>query len=152
MVVSIFFPIFAADFKSDRTMIVFGIIAGLILLAIVAVIALGYEEKVVEKAQENNNKAAFWHLLAKMTASSYKGYNPLESEKKALDEFVSQPSEYDTHPIGSYLKMRKELSGILKTAGNFHGYRLSFNLGEVGTGVAVMLVFAVVVTLGVMFA
>ena len=87
-----------------------------------------------------------------MTASSYKGYNPLESEKKALDEFVSQPSEYDTHPIGSYLKMRSELGSILKTAGNFHGYRLNFNLGEVGTGIAVMLVFAVVVTLGVMFA
>ena len=133
-------------------MIVFGIVAGLILLAIIAVIALGYEEKVIEKAQENNNRTAFWHLLAKMTASSYKGYNPLESERKAMKEFISQPSEYDTHPIGSYLKMRNELSSILKTAGNFHGYRLDFNLGEVGTGVAVMLVFAVVVTLGVMFA
>lgn len=132
-------------------MIVFGIVAGLILLTIIAVIALGYEEKVVEKAQEESNTAAFWHLLAKLTASSYKGYNPLESEKKALDEFVSQPSKHILHPIGSYFKMRNELGGILKTAGNFHGYRLSFNLGEVGTGIAVMLVFAVVVTLGVMF-
>ena len=152
MVVSIFLSIFAADFKSNRTMIVFGIVAGLILLTIIAVNVLGYEEKVIEKAQEKNNKAAFWHLLAKLTASSYNGYNPLESEKKALNEFIFQPSEYYKHPIDSYFKMRSELGSILKTAGNFHGYRLNFNLGEVGTGIAVMLVFAVVVTLGVMFA
>jgi hypothetical protein len=46
--------------------------------------------------------------------------------------------------------MRKELKGILATAGNFHGYKLNFNLGEIGTGLAVMLAFVVIVTLGVL--
>jgi len=47
--------------------------------------------------------------------------------------------------------MCKELKGILATCGNFHSYKLNFNFGEIGTGLAVMVLFGVVVTLGVIY-
>jgi hypothetical protein len=86
-----------------------------------------------------------------MTCPKYDGYIMGDNEKKAMEEFISKPSEYDRHAVGSYLKMRKELKGILATAGNFHNYKLNFNLGEIGTGLAVMALFGIVVTLGVIY-
>ena len=77
------------------------------------------------------------------------GYMINEGEVEASKKFVREKSEYDSHPVGSYLKMCKDLKSILATAGNFHNYKLNFNLGEVGTGIAVMIVFAIVVILGV---
>ena len=107
--------------------------------------ALKHEHEIVEKAE----KSSFYHILAKLTSSNYSGYYPDEDEVKAMKSFVKQPSEYDKHSIGSYLKMCNELKSILKTAGNFHNYKLDFNIGEVGTGLAVMAVFVIVVILGV---
>ena len=121
----------------------------IILVAVIALIVISHllikEEDLIKKAEKN----WFYHTLAKMTSPKYDGYVMGEDEQKSMAEYLSKTSEYDRHPIGSYFKMRNELNGILKTAGNFHGYKLSFNLGEVGTGVAVMLVFVGVVTLGV---
>ena len=145
MVVSIFYGIFAADFKQYRTMTVFLLIVGLVVLAIVATVKMNGEEKLIEKAETN----WFYHAIAKMTVSNYKGYYPNEEEVKSAKSFVKQESEYDSHPVGAYLKMRKELKGMLSMAGNFHNYKLDFNLGEVGTGLAVMAVFVIVVILGV---
>ena len=128
----------------SATLITFIIIACVIAVVVINRIFIK-EENLIVKAEKN----WFYHTLAKMTCPKYDGYIMGDNEKKAMEEFISKPSEYDRHPIGSYFKMRNELNGILKTAGNFHGYKLSFNLGEVGTGVAVMLVFVGVVTLGV---
>jgi hypothetical protein len=114
---------------------------------VAAAIAMHNEEQIVEKAETN----WFYHALAKMVCHNYKGYYPNEDEVKASKEFVREKSEYDVHPVGSYLKMRSECDNMLKWAGNFHNYNLSFNLGEVGTGIAVMLVFVAVVTLGVIY-
>lgn len=123
------------------------VIALLISVCLVVNYTLKHEHEIVEKADKSN----FYHFLAKLTSSNYTGYYPNEDEVKFMKEFVKKPSEYDLHPIGSYMKMRDELTGILKTAGNFHNYKLSFNLGEVGTGLAVMAVFVIIVTLGVMY-
>ena len=123
------------------------VITLLISVCLIANYTLKHEHEIVEKADKSN----FYHFLAKLTSSSYTGYYPNEDEVKSMKEFVKKPSEYDLHPIGSYIKMRDELTGILKTAGNFHNYKLNFNLGEVGTGLAVMAVFLIVVTLGVMY-
>lgn len=123
------------------------VIALLISVCLVVNYTLKHEHEIVEKADKSN----FYHFLAKLTSSNYTGYYPNEDEVKSMKEFVKKPSEYDSHPIGSYMKMRDELTGILKTAGNFHNYKLNFNLGEVGTGLAVMAVFVIVVTLGVMY-
>lgn len=122
----------------------------LICLAVFVAVAshmMDNEQKLIEKAETN----WFYHALAKMVCHNYKGYYPNEDEVKASKEFVREKSEYDVHPIGSYLKMRSECDNMLKWAGNFHNYRLNFNLGEIGTGLAVMLVFVVVVTLGVIY-
>jgi hypothetical protein len=105
------------------------------------------EEDLIVKAEKN----WFYHTLAKMTCPKYDGYIIGDDEKKAMEEFISKPSEYETRSVGSYLKMRKELKGILATAGNFHGYKLNFNFGEIGTGLAVMALFGIVVTLGVIY-
>lgn len=86
-----------------------------------------------------------------MTCPKYDGYIMGNNEKKAMEEFISKPSEYEKHSVGSYLKMCKELKGILATCGNFHNYSLKFNLGEVGTGLAVFAAFAIVVTLVVIY-
>ena len=123
------------------------IIALLILVCLIVNYTLKHEHDIVEKADKSN----FYHFLAKLTSSNYTGYYPNEDEVKVMKEFVKQPSEYDTHPIGSFFKMRKELKSILATAGNFHNYNLNFNLGEVGAGFAVMALFIIVVTLGVMY-
>ena len=126
-------------------MTVFLLIVGLVVLAIVATVKMNGEEKLIEKAERN----WFYHAIAKMTVPNYKGYYPNEEEVKSAKSFVKKESEYDTHPVGAYLKMRKDLKGMLSMAGNFHNYKLDFNLGEVGTGLAVMAVFVIVVILGV---
>ncbi len=125
------------------------VITLIILVAVLVVVVINRifikEEDLIVKAEKN----WFYHTLAKVTCPKYDGYIMDDNEKKAMEEFISKPSEYDSHPVGSYLKMRKELKGILATAGNFHGYKLNFNLGEIGTGLAVMVLFGIVVTLGV---
>ena len=120
----------------------------LICLAVFVAIAshtMGNEQKLIEKAETN----WFYHALAKMVCHNYKGYYPNEDEVKASKKFVREKSEYDVHPVGSYLKMRSECDNMLKWAGNFHNYRLSFNLSEVGIGVLVLAVFVAVVIIGV---
>ena len=114
---------------------------------VVAAIAMHNEEQIVEKAETN----WFYHTLAKMTSAKYNGYTMGEAEKKAMEESLAEPSEYDRHSIGSYFKLCDSLKSTLKTRGNFHNYSLNFNMGEVGTGVAVLAIFAIVVTLGVMY-
>jgi len=125
------------------------VITLIILVAVLVVVVINRifikEEDLIVKAEKN----WFYHTLAKVTCPKYDGYIMDDNEKKAMEEFISKPSEYDSHPVGSYLKMRKELKDILVTAGNFHGYKLNFNLGEIGTGLAVMVLFGIVVTLGV---
>lgn len=130
----------------STTLITFIIIACVIAVVVINRIFIK-EEDLIVKAEKN----WFYHTLAKMTCPKYDGYIMGDNEKKAMEEFISKPSEYDRHSVGSYLKMRKELKGILSTAGNFHGYKLNFNLGEIGTGLAVMALFGIVVTLGVIY-
>ena len=125
--------------------ITFIVILGLVAFVLINR-AMIKEEDLIRKAEKN----WFYHTLAKMTSAKYNGYIMSDNEKKAMEEFISKPSEYDRHPVGSYLKMCKELKGILATCGNFHGYKLNFNLGEIGIGVVVMLAFVVIVTLGVL--
>ena len=128
---------------------IFLLIVGLVIFAIF--VLMHNEEKIVEKAESKSHMAAFYHVLAKLCSGSYKGYNSTDGENDAMKEFLTRKTVYDTHPIGSYFKMRKELGEILKIGGNFHNYSMNFNFGEVGTGIAVMVVFAIVVTLGVMY-
>lgn len=130
----------------SATLITFIIIACVIAVVVINRIFIK-EEDLIVKAEKN----WFYHTLAKMTCPKYDGYIMGDNEKKAMEEFISKPSEYDTHSVGSYIKMRKELNGILATAGNFHGYKLNFNFGEIGTGLAVMALFGIVVTLGVIY-
>ena len=126
-------------------MIVILIIICLAVFAAVAAHKMDNEQKLIEKAENN----LFYHALAKMICTNYKGYYPNEDEVKASKEFVREKSEYDVHPVGSYLKMRSECDNMLKWAGNFHNYRLNFNLGEVGIGVLVLAAFIAVVIIGV---
>lgn len=130
----------------STTLITFIIIACIAAVVIINRIFIK-EEELIKKAEKN----WFYHTLAKMTCPKYNGYIIGDNEKKAMEEFISKPSEYDRHPVGSYLKMRNELKGILATAGNFHGYKLNFNFGEIGTGLAIMALFGIVVTLGVIY-
>jgi hypothetical protein len=130
----------------NATLITFIIIACIAAVVVINRIFIK-EEDLIKKAEKN----WFYHTLAKMTCPKYDGYIMGDNEKKAMEEFISKPSEYDRHSVGSYLKMRKELKSILATAGNFHNYNLNFNLGEVGTGFAVMALFIIVVTLGIYF-
>ena len=130
----------------SATLITFIIIACVIAVVVINRIFIK-EDDLIVKAEKN----WFYHTLAKMTCPKYDGYIIGDNEKKAMEEFISKPSEYDRHSVGSYLKMCKELKSILTTAGNFHNYNLNFNLGEVGTGFAVMALFIIVVTLGVMY-
>jgi hypothetical protein len=121
----------------------------IIILGLVAFIlinrAMINEEDLIRKAEKN----WFYHTIAKMTSAKYNGYIMGDEEDKAMEDYLSKPSEYETHPIGSYFKLCKSLKDTLSTCGNFHNYRLNFNLGEVGTGFAVLVVFAAIVTLGV---
>lgn len=127
-------------------MITYIIIAVIALLVAVAAYSIKNEEQIVEKAQKSKNMFNFYHMLAVMTSPTYKGYVSTKEEEKAMKEFLNGESEYDSHPIGSYLKMRNETSRMLKSM-----VCPSFNIGEVGVGVAVMLLFASVVVVGVMF-
>ena len=123
----------------------------IILVAVIALIVISHllikEEDLIKKAETN----WFYHTLAKMTLAKYNGYVMSEAEKKAMEESLAEPSEYDRHSIGSYFKLCDSLKSTLKTRGNFHNYSLNFNMGEVGTGFAVLAVFAIVVTLGVIY-
>lgn len=130
----------------SATLITFIIIACIIAVVVINRIFIKEDELIV-KAEKN----WFYHTLAKMTCPKYDGYIIGDNEKKAMEEFISKPSEYEKHSVGSYLKMCKELKGILATCGNFHGYKLNFNFGEIGTGLAVMALFGIVVTLGVIY-
>ena len=116
-----------------------------VVLLVIMVHAFSYESEIIEKAE----RSKFYHVLAKLTSSKYTGYYPNEDEVKAMKGYAKQPTEYDNHPVGSYMRLCKTLGSTLKTCGNFHNYNLNFNMGEVGTGVTVMAVFVIVVTLGV---
>ena len=116
-------------------------------LAIVATVKMQGEEQIIEKAERN----WFYHAIAKLSSSKYKGYYPSEEEVEAHKEFAKEEVTYDTHPVGSYLKMRKECNDMLKTAGNFHGYNIAASTGGAGIGFAVMLVFAAIIALGVAY-
>jgi ABC-type glycerol-3-phosphate transport system permease component len=126
-------------------------IALIIVLCIAAIViitsSLINEEKLIKKAEKN----MFFHVIAKLTSSRYDGYPMSDEEKKAMEEYLSKPSEYDKHSIGSYFRLCDTLKDTLSTRGNFHNYSLNFNMSEVGTGVLVLVVFAVVVTLGVIY-
>jgi predicted acetyltransferase len=116
-------------------------------LAIVATVKMQGEEQIIEKAERN----WFYHAIAKLSSSKYKGYYPSEEEVEAHKKFAKEEVSYDTHPVGSYLKMRKECNDMLKTAGNFHGYNIAASTGGAGIGFAVMLVFAAIIALGVAY-
>lgn len=149
MVSPFFFRNFTAKvlklINMSATLITFIIIACIAAVVIINRIFIK-EEELIKKAEKN----WFYHTLAKMTCPKYNGYYMNISEILSEERFL-EPSEYETHSVGSYLKMRKELKGILATAGNFHGYKLNFNFGEIGTGLAVMALFGIVVTLGVIY-
>jgi len=130
----------------SATLITFIIIACVIAVVFINRIFIK-EEDLIVKAEKN----WFYHTLAKMTSAKYNGYTMGEAEKKAMEESLAEPSEYDRHSIGSYFKLCDSLKSTLKTRGNFHNYSLNFNMGEVGTGFAVLAVFAIVATLGVIY-
>jgi len=130
----------------SATLIIFIIIACVIAVVVINRIFIKEDELIV-KAEKN----WFYHTLAKMTSAKYNGYSMSENEEDAMKKYLSNSSEYEKHSVGSYLKMCKELKGILATCGNFHNYELNFNFGEIGTGLAVMVLFGVVVTLGVIY-
>ena len=131
-------------------MITYIIIAVIALLVAVAAYSIKNEEKIVEKAQKSKNMFNFYHMLAVMTSPTYKGYISTDEEQKAMEKFLDGESEYDAHPVGSYLKMRKENNNICAIAGNFSGEHISFNGSEVVTGFLVMVIFAIVLTFGVL--
>ena len=116
------------------------------LVVILMVVAFNNEQTIVEKAQRSKNMFNFYHMLALMTSSTYKGYIHTKEEQKAMEEFLDGNSEYDAHPVGSYLKMREENKQMLQSVAC-----PSFNMSDVGIGLAVMLVFIGVVLLGVTF-
>jgi hypothetical protein len=128
----------------STTLITFIIIACIVTVVVINRLMIK-EEDLIKKAEKN----WFYHVLAKMTSGKYEGYTLSEEGKKALNEFISKPSVHDKHPIGSYFRLRDSLKDTLFTCANFHNYKLSFNLGEVGVGVCIMLLFICVVTLGV---
>ena len=130
----------------NTTLITLVIILG-ILLFIAINRAMIKEDELIKKAQKN----WFYHVLSKMTCGTYDGYTMTEDEKKAMEESLAEPSEYDRHPIGSYFKLCDSLKSTLKTCGNFHNYNLNFKIGEVGIGLGVMCIFAIVVILGVIY-
>lgn len=123
------------------------IIAACIVGLIVMNRLLINENELIKKAEKN----WFYHVLAKMTSPKYDGYKPSNEEKKAMEEYLSEPSAHDTHPIGGYFRLCDSLKSTLSTCGNFHNYKLNFNMGEVGIGVCVMLVFGIIVTLGCIY-
>ena len=130
-----------------NTLVITLIIVAFIAAFVIVNRLLIKEEDLIKKAQKNY----FYHVLAKMTCPTYDGYINDDEEKKAIEEYLTTPSEYDNHPIGSYFKLSASLRSTLSTCANFHNYKLNFNLGEVGTGVAVLAIFGIIVTLGVMY-
>ena len=127
-----------------------GIFLSIILIIAMLIITprmLIKEEEIVKLADKN----FIFHIVAKVTLPEYGGYFMNNIEKKTLEEYLSQPSEYDRHSIGGYFRLCETLKSTLSTCGNFHNYKLNFNLSEVGVGFLVIGVFAAVVTLGVMF-
>ena len=123
------------------------IIALFIAAVVIVTRLLIKEEELIKKAEKN----FFFHVIAKMTSPKYDGCFMSEVEEKVMKEYLSRPSEYDRHSIGSYFKLCGTLKDTLSTCGNFHNYRLNFNMGEVGTGLLVLVVFAVIITLGVIY-
>ena len=129
-----------------------------IALAIVLVIAivcglyaLNNEEKVLEKANKTNSMFNFYHILALMTSPNYKGYISTKEEEKAMEDYLSTKTEYDNHPIGSFFKLRKENDDVCQTAGNFHGYALSFKASELSVGFATLIGFGVLLAIAIMY-
>lgn len=122
------------------------VLIGVLLFAIILVNVMGYENKIIEKAQEKKHRAMFYHVLAKLTCLNYKGYDPNEVEKKVMEEFLKEPSEYDKHPIGSYFKMCDENKKMLQSVA-----RPSYNKSDLGIGFTCMLVFVITIILGVTF-
>lgn len=131
-------------------MITYIIIAVIALLVAVAAYSIKNEEKIVEKAQKSKNMFNFYHMLAVMTSPTYKGYLSTDEEQKAMEKFLDGESEYDAHPVGSYLKMRRENKDICALAGNFGGGTISFKGSEVAVGFLVMAIFSGVLMLGVL--
>ena len=125
------------------TIVILCIVA--MIFVVIMVHAFSHESEVIEKAE----KSKFYHILAKLTSSKYTGYYPNKEELSAMKEYTNAPTDYDNHPVGSYMRLCKTLESTLKTCGNFHNYSLNFNMGEVGTGFAVLIVFAIVITLGI---
>ena len=130
-----------------NTLVITSIIVLLVAVVVIITRLLVKEEELIKKAEKN----FFFHVIAKMTSPKYDGYFLNEVEEKAMKEYISRPSEYDRHPIGSYFKLCNTLKDTLSTCANFHNYRLNFNMSEVGIGFLVLGVFAVVVILGVIY-
>ena len=116
-----------------------------LIFFVIMVYAFSNESEVIEKAE----RSKFYHVLAKLSSSKYIGYYPNEEEVKAMKGYANAPTDYDKHPVGSYMRLCKTLGSTLKTCGNFHNYSLNFNMCEVGTGCAVLIVFGALITLGV---
>ena len=130
-----------------NTLVIISIIVLLIAVIVVIPCSLIKEEGLLKKTEKN----FFYHVIKKIVSLTYDGYSLNEAEEKAMKEYLSKPSEYDRHPIGSYFKLCNTLKDTLSTCANFHNYRLNFNMSEVGIGFLVFGVFAVVVTLGVIY-
>lgn len=125
------------------TLIIVACIAALVIITRLLI----KEEDLIKKAEKN----WFYHVLAKMTSAKYNGYVMGDDEKKAMDEYSSKPSEYETHPIGGYFKLCDTLKSTLDTCANFYNYNLKFNLSEVGIGMCVLGCFVVILVLGVIY-
>ena len=117
-----------------------------IALCITAVVVITYslsnKEELIKKAEKN----MFFHIVAKMTSLKYDGYVMNDDEKKAMREYLSKSCEHVKHPIGSYFELCNTLKNTLSSYGNFHNYKLDFNMSELGIGFLVLAVFVVVIT------
>ena len=127
------------------------LIAVLCVISVVAYFINKYQATILAKAEKSRNMLNFYHLLAKFTEPLYKSYNMTEEEKKKYNEFYSKHTVYDTHPIGGYYQQLRNLKDTISSCGNFHNYKLSFNMSEIGIGILTMCIFALVVFLGVYF-
>lgn len=116
-----------------------------------AMYIMNNQEFIVLKAQEKKNMFNFYHILALMTSPNYKGYISTDEEKKAMEDYLSDTSEYDKHPIGGYFNIRKQVDSMLKCAGSMGSPVPKFVNSELGIGFSVMLLFIGIVVLGVMF-
>ena len=105
--------------------------------------AIKHEEEVLEKAEKTNNMFNFYHVLALLTSSKYKNYNPTNEEKAAMVEYLEKNTNevHDSHPIGSYFKLCKENDDVCNTASNFHNHDIQFNGSELTIGGVIMAAF-----------